>query len=124
MSHFVTNLEFIFHQKTSGKARGFLCPNAPPLRMRFWKILKKEVMNTILLVEKGAKAELLKQVLASNPIEKPALHKGGEETDDFIVYISVDDADEIIDSLGYLEAHSVSPEGYTTPGGIAICFLS
>ena len=78
---------------------------------------RHELQQTLdaLLMKKSKNTDLLKAVLASSPLEKPPLHKGGKETDYFLVCVAANDAVEIIENLGDLEARAVSPDGYTTP---------
>jgi len=63
----------------------------------------------------SAKKMLIEEALKAKAIEKPELHTGGKETDYIPVNICAEDADEIIEELGNLEAQAVSPEGHTTP---------
>ncbi len=61
----------------------------------------------------SCKAVCIEETLAMPPIEKPERHVGGK-TDFFIVRVSIETADAIIQELGTLEANAVIQDGQTT----------
>ncbi len=77
---------------------------------------RHELEQTLAALEKAESnlKVLVGDILKSKPIEKPTLHQGGKEEDYFLVRLAIDDAAEIVEELGGLEAQAVSPEGETT----------
>ncbi|WP_036253685.1 hypothetical protein [Methylobacter sp. BBA5.1] len=77
---------------------------------------RQEIEQTLAALEKveSNKMGLISDTLKSKPAEKPAQHRGSKETDYFLVQITIEDAEKIVEALGTLEAQSVSPEGHTT----------
>ena len=75
-----------------------------------------------LTCENSSKTRLILDALQSEPLEKPAKHQAGEDSDYFFVKISAKDAEEIIEVLGTLEAGAVGAAGETT--AVASSFAS
>ncbi|NVJ61954.1 MAG: hypothetical protein HWE27_16300 [Gammaproteobacteria bacterium] len=81
---------------------------------------RRELEQTLMALEKieSKKFGLVSDFLKSKPVEKPALHRGGKQTDYFIVQISTKEAEEIVEELGTLEAQAVTLEGHSTPDAL------
>ena len=79
----------------------------------FSRYVLEETLAALTKAE-SSKIVLVNNVLKTKSIEKPTHHEGGKETDYFFVQMAIEDAEEIVEELGTLEAGVVSPEGHTT----------
>ena len=78
---------------------------------------RKDLEETLLALKEqnSTLVSELENILSAKPIEKPPMYEGGLICDYFIVSISQESAEEIMENIGFMETDSVGVDGSITP---------
>lgn len=79
----------------------------------FSRNVLEETVRAIRPVNVGI-ADKIQSLLDSGPVQKPQKHKGGPETDFFMVELDQSEIEVIVEVFANLEVTNISPDGRTT----------